>query len=154
MRPSGRSERECRYKPFLPGVTRTSSSRYTSKDSVLPTMDQPPPTSEARRRQHYARQGTHVFVVERIHKIATVIAVESFGRHGVGGSECIKQVAVGRRDAGSIARKRLAGTTASYRLGDQTDRHFRGRCRASSSSLRITRKQDGAGGCTRYHAWS
>ena len=62
--------------------------------------------SEARKRQHYARPG-HVSFDERSHKLAT-LAVESFGRLGVEGSNFIDQLAasvVGGRDGGSMARK-------------------------------------------------
>ena len=63
-------------------------------------------TSEARKRQHYARPG-HVSFDERSHKLAT-LAVESFGRLGVEGSKFIDQLAasvVGGRDGGSMGRK-------------------------------------------------
>ena len=60
-------------------------------------------TSEVRKRQHYARPG-HVSFDERSHKLATV-AVESFGRLGVEGSNFIDQLAAGGRDGGSMARK-------------------------------------------------
>ena len=63
-------------------------------------------TSEARKRQHCARPG-HVSFDERSHKLAT-LAVESFRRLGVEGSNFIDQQAasvVGGRDGGSMARK-------------------------------------------------
>ena len=63
-------------------------------------------TSEARKCPHYARLG-HVSFDERSHKLAT-LAVESFGRLGVEGSNFIDQLAasvVGGRDGGSMARK-------------------------------------------------
>ena len=63
-------------------------------------------TSEARKRNHYARPG-QVSFDERSYKLAT-LAVESFGRLGKEGSELIDQVAasiVGGTDASSLARK-------------------------------------------------
>ena len=63
-------------------------------------------TSEARKRNHYARPG-QVFFDERSYKLAT-LAVESFGRLGKEGSDLIDQVAasiVGGTDASSLARK-------------------------------------------------
>ena len=65
-------------------------------------------TSEARKRQHYARPG-HVSFDERSHKLAT-LAVESFGRLRVGGSKFTDHLAanlVGGRDGGSTGRKGL-----------------------------------------------
>ena len=63
-------------------------------------------TSEARKRNHYARVG-HVSFDERSHKLVT-LAVESFGRLGREGSEFIGQLAtsvVGARDGGAMAKK-------------------------------------------------
>ena len=63
-------------------------------------------TSEARKRQHYARQG-HVPFDEWSHKV-DILALESFGRFGVSGSKSIDQLAAsaeGRRDGGSMAKK-------------------------------------------------
>eukprot|EP00904_Undaria_pinnatifida_P007452 jgi/Undpi1/3837/HiC_scaffold_16.g07206.m1 len=63
-------------------------------------------TSEARKRNHYARPG-QVSFDERSHKLAT-LAVESFGRLGKEGSDLLDQVAariVGGTDASSLARK-------------------------------------------------
>ena len=63
-------------------------------------------TSEARKRQHYARPG-HVFFDERSHNLST-LAVESFGRVGVEGSNFVDQLAtsvVGGRDRGPMTRK-------------------------------------------------
>ena len=65
-----------------------------------------PSTSEARKRQHYARLG-HVSFEERSHELTT-FAAESFGRLGVQGSYFIDQLAasvVGGRDGGSMARQ-------------------------------------------------
>ena len=58
--------------------------------------------------KHYARPGL-VSLDERSHKLAT-LAVENFGRLGVGGSNFIDQLAasvVRGRDGGSMARKRV-----------------------------------------------
>eukprot|EP00904_Undaria_pinnatifida_P006116 jgi/Undpi1/2634/HiC_scaffold_13.g06013.m1 len=63
-------------------------------------------TSEARKRNHYARPG-QVSVDERSYKLAT-LAVENIGRLGKEGSDLIDQVAasiVGGTDASSLARK-------------------------------------------------
>ena len=63
-------------------------------------------TSEARKRNHYARPG-EVSFDERGYKLATLV-VESFGRLGKEGSDLIDQVAasiVGGTDASSLARK-------------------------------------------------
>ena len=63
-------------------------------------------TSEARKRQHYARPG-HVSFYEWSHKVTT-FAEERFGRIGVEGSYFIDQLAanvVGGKDGGSMARK-------------------------------------------------
>ena len=63
-------------------------------------------TSEACKRNHYARPGQASFD-ERSYKLAT-LAVESFGRFGKEGSDLIDQIAasiVGRTDASSRARK-------------------------------------------------
>ena len=63
-------------------------------------------TSEARKRQHYARSG-HVSFDERSHKLAT-LAVGIFGRFGVEGSAFIDQLAanvVGGKDGGSMRGK-------------------------------------------------
>ena len=63
-------------------------------------------TSEARKRQHYARTG-HVSFDERSHELAT-IAPESFGRLGLEGSKFIDQLAasvVGGRDGRSMGGK-------------------------------------------------
>ena len=63
-------------------------------------------TSEARKRNHYARGG-HVSIDERSHKLVT-LAVESFERLGREGSEFVDQLAtsvVGGRDGGAMARK-------------------------------------------------
>ena len=63
-------------------------------------------TSEARKRNHYARPG-QVSFNERSYKLAT-LAVESFGRLGKEGSDLIDQVAasiVGGMDASSLRRK-------------------------------------------------
>ena len=63
-------------------------------------------TSEARKRNHYARPGQAPFD-ERSYKLATLV-VESFGRPGIKGSDLIDQVAasiVGGTDASSLARK-------------------------------------------------
>ena len=63
-------------------------------------------TSEARKRNQYARPG-QVSFDERSYKLAT-LAVESFGRLGKEGSDLIDQVAasiVGGTDASSLARK-------------------------------------------------
>ena len=84
----------------------TRKRRYTCEEAVLITMDQAASTSEARKRQHYDRPG-HLSFDERSHKLAT-LAVESFGRFGVEGSNFIDQLAasvVGGRDGGSMARK-------------------------------------------------
>ena len=66
-----------------------------------------PSTSEARKRQHYARLG-HVSFDERSHK-RTTVAVDRFERLGVEGSYYfIDQLAAsvaGGRDGGSMARK-------------------------------------------------
>ena len=62
-------------------------------------------TSEARKRQHYARPG-HVSFDERSHKLTTFVE-ESFGRLGVEASYFIYQLAasvVGGRDGGSRGR--------------------------------------------------
>ena len=61
-------------------------------------------TSEASKRNHYARPG-QVSFDERSYKLAT-LAVESFGRFGKEGSDLIDQVAasiVGGTDASSLA---------------------------------------------------
>ena len=63
-------------------------------------------TSEARKRNHYARPG-QVSFDERSYKLAT-LAVESFGRLGKEGSDLIDQMAaciVGGTDASSLGRK-------------------------------------------------
>ena len=63
-------------------------------------------TSEARKRQHYARPG-HVPFDERSFKLTT-LAVESFGRLGEEGYEFIDKLAThaaGGRDGGSMALK-------------------------------------------------
>eukprot|EP00904_Undaria_pinnatifida_P008873 jgi/Undpi1/5115/HiC_scaffold_19.g08467.m1 len=64
-------------------------------------------TSEARKRNHYARPG-QVSFDERSYKLAT-LAVESFGRLGKEGSDLIDQEVaasiVGGTDASSLARK-------------------------------------------------
>ena len=63
-------------------------------------------TSEARKRNHYARPG-HVSFDERSHKLAT-IAVESFGLLGREGSDFIDQLGanvVGGRDGGAMTKK-------------------------------------------------
>ena len=63
-------------------------------------------TSEARKRNYYARVGQASFD-ERNHKLIT-LAVESFGRLGKEGSELIDQLAasvVGGTDGGSLSRK-------------------------------------------------
>ena len=63
-------------------------------------------TSEARKRQHYARPG-HVSFDERSFKLTT-LAVESFGRLGGEGYEFIDELAThaaGGRDGGSMAQK-------------------------------------------------
>ena len=73
---------------------------------VLTKMGSAASTSEARKRNHYARDG-HVSFDERSHKIVT-LTVESFGRLGREGSELIDQLAksvVGGRDGGAIAKK-------------------------------------------------
>ena len=65
-------------------------------------------TSEAHKRQHYARPG-HVSFDEWSHKLTT-FALESFGHLGVEGSRFIDQLAVsvvGGRDGGSMSRKRV-----------------------------------------------
>ena len=63
-------------------------------------------TSEARKRQHYARPG-QVSFDERSFKLTT-LAVESFGRLGGEGYEFINELAThaaGGRDGGNMARK-------------------------------------------------
>ena len=63
-------------------------------------------TSEARKRQHYARPG-YVSLNERSFKLTTS-AVESFGRLGKEGYEFIDELAThaaGGRDGGSMAQK-------------------------------------------------
>ena len=63
-------------------------------------------TSEARKRQHYARPG-HMSFDERGHKLTT-FAVESLGRFGVEGSYVIDRLVasvVGGMDGGSMTRK-------------------------------------------------
>ena len=63
-------------------------------------------TSEARKRQHYARPG-HVSVDERGHKLAT-LAVESFGRLGLKRSNFIDRLAASvmwGRDGGPMTKK-------------------------------------------------
>ena len=63
-------------------------------------------TSEARKRNHYARPG-QVSFGERSYKLAT-LAVESFGRLGKEGSDLIDQVAesiAGGTDASSLGWK-------------------------------------------------
>ena len=69
-------------------------------------------TSEARKRNHYARGG-HVSIDERSHKLVT-LAVESFGRLGREGSEFVDQLAtsvVGARDGGGTAEKGICKET-------------------------------------------
>lgn len=51
-------------------------------------------TSEARKRGHYACLA-HVSFDKRIFKLATLLAVKSFGRLGRGGMELLEQVATG-----------------------------------------------------------
>ena len=60
-------------------------------------------TSEARKRNHYARPG-QVSFDERSYKLA-ILAVESFGRLGKEGSDLIAASIVGETDASSPARK-------------------------------------------------
>ena len=63
-------------------------------------------TSEARKRQHYARPG-HVSFDESSFKLTT-LAVESFGRLGEEGYKFIDELAThaaGGRDRGSMAKK-------------------------------------------------
>ena len=77
----------------------THKRRYTCEDGSAASI------SEARKRQHYARPG-YVSFDEWSHKNST-LAVESFGRLGVEGSNFIDQLAdsvVGGRDGGSMAR--------------------------------------------------
>ena len=80
-------------------------------------------TSEARKRQHYARPG-HVYFDERSFKLTT-LAVESFGRFGEEGYEFIDELAThaaGGRDGGS--ERGLQGTTSSGLFGGYTDSHL------------------------------
>ena len=75
---------------------------------VLTKMGSAASTSEARKRNHYARVG-HVPFVECSHKLVT-LEVESFGRLGREGSEFIDQLAtsvVGGRNGGAIAKKSI-----------------------------------------------
>eukprot|EP00904_Undaria_pinnatifida_P006903 jgi/Undpi1/3342/HiC_scaffold_15.g06715.m1 len=89
-------------------------------------------TSEARKRNHYARPG-QVSFDERSYKLAT-LAVESFGRLGKEGSDLIDQVAasiVGGTDASSpSAERRVQGATIPNHLCDHSGRDF-----AQSSSI-------------------
>ena len=84
---------------------------------------------------------------ERSHKLAT-LAVDSFGRLGVEGSNFIDQLAasvVGGRDGGSTARKEVAKERLLLIVSVTTQFAIRGGCRASSSTLGTAKKQDGTG---------
>ena len=89
-------------------------------------------TSEARKRQHYARPG-HVSFDERSHKLAT-LAVETFGRLGVEGSNFIDQLpasVVGGRDGGSMTRNGVVNEHLLQIISIHRS-PFRGGCRASN----------------------
>ena len=89
-------------------------------------------TSEARKRNHYARPG-QVSFDERSYKLAT-LAVESFGRLGEEGSDLMNRVAaniVGGTDASSLARKGVQEAPIPNHLRDDHS----GRDFAQSSSI-------------------
>ena len=83
-------------------------------------------TSEARKRQNYARPG-HVSFGERSHKLTT-FAVESFGHLGEEGNYSIDQPAAsvmgGRRRRVHGEEWGVEGTPLTDRLGDNTGGHF------------------------------
>ena len=87
---------------------RALKRRYTCAEVVPIKMDQLPlPPRRASGKTTLVRD-IHASFDERSHKLATFLAVESFGRLGVESSKFIDQLAasvVGRRDGGSMGRK-------------------------------------------------
>ena len=97
---------EYRDKAVLLDVTRADpQARVHTRDGSADQDGSAASTSEARKRNHYARLG-QVSFDECNHKRVT-LAVESFGRLGKEGSELIDQLAasiVGGPDGGSLSR--------------------------------------------------
>ena len=90
-------------------------------------------TSEARKRNHYARPG-QVSFDERSYKLATLV-VEIFGRLGKEGSDLIDQVAASKhrwRDGRIVpsAERRVQGATIPNHFCDHSGRDL-----AQSSSI-------------------
>ena len=84
--------REYRDKSILLDVTHADSQAQVNlRGGSADRVGSAASTSEARKRQHYARPG-HVSFDERSHKLAT-LAVKSFGRLGVEGSNFVDQLA-------------------------------------------------------------
>ena len=84
--------REYRDKPILRDVTHADPQAQVHIPGGSADDDgSAASTSEARKRQHYARPG-HVSFDKRSHKLVT-LAVESFGRLGVEGRNFIDQLA-------------------------------------------------------------
>ena len=101
------SASDFRHKSILIGVTYAYPQAGVHLRAGSPDQDgSAASTSEARKRNHYARVG-HVSFDERSHKLVT-LAVQSFGRLGREGSKLIDQLAtnvVGGRDGGAMAKK-------------------------------------------------
>ena len=101
------SSQEYRHKGILLDVTHADPQAQVHLRNGSATGDgTATQTSEARKRQHYARPG-HVSFDERSFKLTT-LAVESFGRLGEEGYEFIDELAAhaaGGRDGGSMALK-------------------------------------------------
>ena len=96
--------REYRDKPILLDITHADPQAQVHLQEGSADHDgSAASTSEACKRQHYARPG-HMSLDERSRKLAT-LAVESFGRLGVEGGNFIDQLTAsveGRRDGGSM----------------------------------------------------
>ena len=100
--------REYREKSILLDVTHADPHAQVHRRGGSADHDgSPAPTSEVRKRQHYARPG-HVPLDERSHNLAT-LAVESFGRLGVEGSTFIDQLAASAVRGGMEGRWRGRG---------------------------------------------
>ena len=103
----------------------TCKRRYTYEAVVLMTMVQPPLSPR--------RPSVNTILVRDVClstngaiNFAT-LTVESFGRIGVEGSNCIDQLAaivVGRRDGGSMTKNTVVKEHLPNHLGDYTGRHL------------------------------
>ena len=102
-------------------------------------------TSEAQKRQHYARPG-HVSFDERSFQLTT-LAVESFGRLGEEGYEFIDELAThaaGGRDGGIDGTEwGLQGTTSSGHFGGYTQVAISRRVQRYKQSLRGRQQEEG-----------